>query len=800
VQYLVTKVGLPPATRFNALPRLLSIKTVEGSFLLCQVAFYLIGRFDDRKRAWIPKISSPGKPNDYINLFLDELKTWLRTQLTLDTVHADELARRGDYFTKLKHDNFYWCFPPESGSSSNQVTGNSGGVVNYSFNGTSNAAKNVIVGGGSSIHEVIDFVHNKVNDALEVVTREEKNKSLQLMFKEMNDHSMNAFEYGKNFLAFMLTTTPKVGSDFINSSNQYDGSSVEKGRLHCLLLSVTVPVFQSYVTDMKDTALRIENGSGVGYGAANAAILNGTGSNLLMFDKPSNNMDANSCSEAGTAYRITVGANGTDNQTNMQRLMSAAPVYTVTVSDPDSNVWTVSKTTNEFKAFHQSMMPYLEYLQMSNRIELPALKQTVGVADTAVYTQDLSYYLIQMITLAPQLPVEARKLFALFLNTKQLVLPSPSLVLAERLPNVFLDLRQEFKNYLVQSGSGLGAGDNACITADNKPCPSSQVKQTADSTSRNSWSITSMMSSLIPGGQKETANTNASKTNSNACYMEKDFALLRNTWGIAWTHKILDAYAHLQRMSALLSWTLELNYFFISMFGNTIAFSKLPLREILATQKEIVSNFLSVANELYKYSCQLNSEQQYKWHKNLQLAENQLTLLRHHADMTVNVITKIENEHLDYDTQLKRLQDVASRFQPFMSRVVGSIENIQSELGLRVHSSNSSSYQQDKGYTGNKGYSNESLPKLTQFADGSMQGGNSTALVPLAEPKSLAYANATAPHGGAVIIEEIDTVESKLDLRTELPTENKGAEAKYREDKGEGSMNDNKSSTVCVIS
>lgn len=61
-----------------------------------------------RRRVWVPKVSSPGRPNDYINMFLEEMKGWLRSQLTLDNVSAEELERRHVYITKLKHDNYYW--------------------------------------------------------------------------------------------------------------------------------------------------------------------------------------------------------------------------------------------------------------------------------------------------------------------------------------------------------------------------------------------------------------------------------------------------------------------------------------------------------------------------------------------------------------------------------------------------------------------------------------------------------------------------------------------------------------------
>lgn len=64
--------------------------------------------FRNRRRPWVPGVSNPGKPNDYVNMFLEETKTWLRTQLTLDNVRAEELDKREKYYSKLKNDNYYW--------------------------------------------------------------------------------------------------------------------------------------------------------------------------------------------------------------------------------------------------------------------------------------------------------------------------------------------------------------------------------------------------------------------------------------------------------------------------------------------------------------------------------------------------------------------------------------------------------------------------------------------------------------------------------------------------------------------
>lgn len=84
-----------------------------------------------RKRRWIPGMQHGGRPNDYVNMFLEEMKTWMRQQMTLNVIGAEELSRREQYITKLKNDNYYWAFPMEK---------------NHEY----------------TIHEAIDFVHAKV--------------------------------------------------------------------------------------------------------------------------------------------------------------------------------------------------------------------------------------------------------------------------------------------------------------------------------------------------------------------------------------------------------------------------------------------------------------------------------------------------------------------------------------------------------------------------------------------------------------------------------------------------------------
>lgn len=101
--------------------------------------------------------------------------------------------------------------------------------------------------------------------------------------------------------------------------------------------------------------------------------------------------------------------------------------------------------------------------------------------------------------------------------------------------------------------------------------------------------------------------------------MSRNMQVFRQTWGADYVSKILDAHALLQRMATILGWTLEINHFFVSMFGNTLAFSKLPLKDMLGTQKNIMSRLLLVLTDIFNYACELNGQQGYKWHRNLQV-------------------------------------------------------------------------------------------------------------------------------------------------------------------------------------
>lgn len=587
-----------------------------------------------RRRLWVPGLSSPGKPNDYVNMFLEEMKTWLRTQMNLDTVAAEELKRREEYISKIKHDQYYWCFPEENS------------FAPY------------------TIHTVIDFVHNSVLDALEITTREEKNKSLQQMFKELNSHTNNSFEFGKSFMAYILACSIKAGVDLV-SSEKFDGQTFEKGSLHHALLGVTNSVMKSYVTDMKETDERIESGN-IGYKGDTSAIMDvqtnvitsgspstalirsgddksiGTGNNFMITSNGSPvRAESKMTSTTMTPKTITSNSSpsgGSDSRryyitVPMHETFMSGTIYNIDVRDPDNHRWIVRKSYKDFKKLHRLIAE--DYVHINSPLMLPPKMQNLIAyqADYEARAEHLRQYMTEALRCINEVSPYIRKVLAKFLETRELASPAPTRVFihAETVPNIFVNMKKELKNHLMTVGEA------------NK-------------------------------GRKASGK-------------EKDLFLFRQNWGIEWMLRILDGYAMLQRMSTLLAWTLEINHFFVSMFGNTLTFSKLPLRDILMTLKDILSSFLAFATDLFKYACQLNADQQYKWHKNLQACENYLGMLKHHSDLAVAVINQIDTDHLDYETQMKRLLDVASRFQPLMSRVNNSLPQIQEELGLPVHNS-----------------------------------------------------------------------------------------------------------------
>lgn len=535
-------------------------------------------------------------------MFLEENKVWLRNQLTLDSVSAEELTKREKYFTKLKNDNYYWCFPNESES--------------------------------SSIHKVIDFLHEKVKNALEIVRREEMNKSLQTLFKEMNDNTTNLFEFGKQFMAYLLYFSKKVGSN-LTAAKVFDGNSIENGKLHFLLEKTTRIVFDSYMKDMELTYNRTHD-------RQMPTLANQNESDYKSIQNSQNNIaDAKGGAENSstalvrTSYDIAIRG--------YETALMGSTVYIVKIIDPKNHQWVAKRSWSEFESLHNSILKEMvTFPDFELKLVFPQKKSNFGALFTnsnqynEFLAKELDAYCLQLMGVICDLNNKAQAILAKFIETKYLMVISQNEALryAESIPNAFVPIKAQFQTQLLGSSPG------------------------------------------------SSSNQAESKSGYDENFTQKELDEFRKVWGVEYCLKIMEAYAILQRIATVLGWTLEINQFFISMFGNTVTFSRLPLKDIISTLKELISLFVGNASELYRFACQLNADAKYKWHKNLQMTENELTRVKFHAERAIATINIIEVDHLDYEAQMRRLKDVYARFQPFMNRVGPSLVGIKTELGL----------------------------------------------------------------------------------------------------------------------
>ncbi len=500
----------------------------------------------------------------------------------------------------------------------------------------------------NGIHKVIDFVHDKVKSALEIIRREEMNKSLQTLFKEMNDHTTNSFEFGKLFLSYLLFFSKKIGSN-LTSANGFDGKSIESGKLHYLLEKTTHVVFDTFGKDIELSQNRI-----------NCAIISDNA-----YHVPTNMIENNnsipSSPQNAMAEKSRKSSSGYDIAIRGYEASLTSTIFIIKIEDPKGHQWIAKRSWSEFENFHACLVKELSDTPSSNPLVFPEKKMTLNAVtnSTEYYTAlaaRLDAYCLHLLDLMPDFNTRCQNILAKFLDTKYIIMSgSDRLHYAESIPNAFIPIRNIFQKQV------MGQKDSAVPVDSNKK-----------------WFGVPQ----VAGSKSAGVDDNRDEYFINGILSEKELDEFRRIWGIEYCVKIFESYALLQRIATVLGWTLEINHFFISMFGNTVTFSRLPLRDIIATLRELLTKFLVLSNDIYNFACLLNAESKYKWHKNMQMAENELSRLKFHVEKTMAVITIIETEHLDYEAQMQRLKDVYARFQPFMSRVGPSLTNITSELGL----------------------------------------------------------------------------------------------------------------------
>lgn len=553
-----------------------------------------------RNRVFVPGVVSAGKPNDYINMFLEEMKQWLRSQLSLDVVSSEELQKRLTYITKLKNDRYYWCFPTEP------VT-------------------------EAKIHDIIDFVHEKIGDAYELTTREERNKSMQALFKDLNDHTVNGFEFGKNYLAYLLYISKVAGADLV-TSKEFKGKSFQAGKLHLLLVKATDPVLKLYSQDIKMTEKRLEQAAERAAAERNNVRAIGQNAQLLL-ERSASPLRA-STNASGVAAAASDESPYVIDEGTVETFTMSEAIYTFPLTDRLGTTWSISKKYSDFERLHDSIEEVYMSRDGIDTLEMPEKFTNLrfpNAEDHSAMCRKLQLYLKDVLDGAVDADTKSKNLIAEFISVKHLALGARTRCRsAENIPNYFVDLMSVFTEALTIAHYG---------------------------------------------------------TRKEATAEEKAMSDFRSNWGHDGVFMILRAHGYLQRMATILGWTLELNHYFVSMFGNLVSFSKLPIREMILTQKDVMNAFLGVSDQLYSLACDLNAQNKYKWHKNLHVAEAELQRTRFHLTKAVETISRIEHEHLDKDVQMRRLMDVAARFSPFMSKVGSSLPSIQRELGLPAHPS-----------------------------------------------------------------------------------------------------------------
>jgi hypothetical protein len=501
-----------------------------------------------KSRTWVPNVQHHGRPNDYINLFLEELKVWLRMHLTKDEVSLEETRRRSTYLTKLKNDNYHWCFPTEKGK-------------DY------------------SLHRTIDFAHERVDDCRSILEREEKNKSMQRLFKELNDHGTNTLEFGKNFLAFLLFANKKAGAD-LPSKVRFQGKSIESGKLLRLLEETASMRSVHRGAGGDDGGNQITNGASSGSaGGGVLAAVEGTGRYQVNIRPP-----------AGSRKKKDDEADEDKGGGGMFR----TKLFEVAVTDPQGNrLQMVHKSFAEFEALAKKVEAVEREMATSNGFEwgeevrekeekeqeegkeeeeegkeeeeeegkeqgeeqqgessaqldedqqrqfmchlrscLPS-KARLRVSNKQLGERSVALQSLLAVSLGclPIATEETAGLLAGFLETVSLALPATAMLPAEEEPNVFMRMRQQFLHGSNSEGQRL-AKDGHAVVHFQQP---------------------------------------------------KELAEFEGVWGTAATALVFESHALLQRLATLLAWTYEINSLFLAMFGNTLAFSQLPLRELVRT-------------------------------------------------------------------------------------------------------------------------------------------------------------------------------------------------------------------------
>jgi hypothetical protein len=292
---------------------------------------------------------------------------------------------------------------------------------------------------------VVAFVHDKVKNALEVVSREEKNKSLQSLFKELNDHTTNAFEFGKTFLAYLLYPDKQAGTN-LTTNLKLDGKTFETGKLHRILEQSTEVVFKTYVQDMNES---IENQKSPELKALEAHTTTN-----IMFQPQIDSL----IRKGEYQYLIKV-------QDYEETLVSLKGVlYLIEICDPKGHKWIVRKTFSDCEQLHLFLMEHVddEYKERVESFPTKIGKMFPKKEDYLAICAQLSVYFQTVFDSLSFFDKELTDALTVFSEAKYLIIPANRTnKRAEEMPNLFLKLKKDFSDQLVSKNVARYSGEAA---------------------------------------------------------------------------------------------------------------------------------------------------------------------------------------------------------------------------------------------------------------------------------------------------------------------------------------------------
>ena len=357
---------------------------------------------------------------------------------------------------------------------------------------------------GCNIHKVISFVHEKVKNALEVVSREEKNKSLQSLFKELNDHTTNSFEFGKSFLAYLIYPDRNAGNN-LTSDPKMDGKTIETGKLHRILEQSTEVVFKTYVDDMSDSIANQKS--------PELKALENKSSNVLMPGQ----IEA---LQRRDEYHYTISV------ADYEESLVKGVVYLIEICDPKGHKWIVRKSYADCEALHAILLNNIEDDEdLETFVFPPKISKMFPKKDD--YLQlcgHLTKYYQTMFDALSRFNKTVTDAISSFVEVKYMIIPvNRSAKRAEDMPNLFMKMKKEFSDQLVARKSAA-EGNNGSLNF-------SSIE--SDCVHKFTCCFYLLQINSVDGAAQPKE-------------MSKSMVAFRKTWGVEWVTKIFEAYSNLQ--------------------------------------------------------------------------------------------------------------------------------------------------------------------------------------------------------------------------------------------------------------